>query len=91
MAILSPYRCYVVIYEGGYSSMGTPDEIYYEGESEEDGARAKAAAQAAADKIMVAYPTLRYTVYSLDDYISAKTSDARDEGAQRERENSSEW
>jgi hypothetical protein len=83
MPILSPHRCYVVIYEGSYSSMGTPDEVYYEGESEEEGERARAAAQAVVDKSREAYPTLHHKVYSLDEYISAKSQDAQYEGERR--------
>lgn len=83
MPVLSPYRCYVVICLGGYSAMGTPDEIYYEGESPEDGERARATAQSVADKNMSAYPTLTYKVYSLDDYFSAKAQDDRAEGEHR--------
>lgn len=83
MPLISPHRCYVVIYMSGYSSMGTPDEMYYEGESDEDAARARAAAQAEADTRMAAHPTLHHAVYSLSEYIYEKTQEAQAEGERR--------
>jgi hypothetical protein len=77
MPKISLHQCFVVVYEGCYSSMGIPYEIFYEGEAEEDGIRAQATAQAS---IGTAF---HHTVYALDDYIYAKTQDAIAEGERR--------
>ena len=48
---ISTYRCFVVV-SGGYGiSMGTPDEMYYEGETDEESTAARAAAQAEVDSM----------------------------------------
>jgi hypothetical protein len=87
---ISVSRCFVVVTDGYGLSLGTPDEMYYEGESDEETARARAAAQAEADKSAEGFGVrLTFRVLSLDDFFSEKASDDRAEG--RRNADSRDW
>ena len=78
--LVSPSSCYVVCSGGFMLPMGTPDTMYYFGETHEDTARARGAAEADAATARAAYPPLTFTVMSLDDFFSRYASDCRAEG-----------
>lgn len=57
-----------------------PDPVYYCGPSEDERARARAAAQKECDERQACYPTLRFVVISAYDQIDEVASDARHRG-----------
>lgn len=77
---ISPHRCFVVATYGFMLSLGRPDEIYYDGDSDEQVASARARAQADADERQAAHPGLSFSVLTLDDYMDEMISDARATG-----------
>lgn len=77
---VSPSYCYVVISGGFMLPMGQPDTMYWFGNTPEDEARAKGAAEADAATAKAAYPGLTFKVMSLSDFFSAYASDCRAEG-----------
>ena len=74
------HHCFVCESTGYMLGLDTPDEVYYFGPTDEDCAKAKAAAEAEAAEGRKTYPGLTFLVMDLGEYLRQKADNDRAEG-----------